>query len=74
MKDELARDYPLAQKLPYSTPDYRVVYSSPMTLEITLKNSNLTSVEVIDEIKSWVTKNGGDVANHKYVIAPAPAN
>lgn len=73
MNEELARDYPLAQKLPNSTSFYRVVYSSPMTLEITLKNSNLTSAEVIDEVKSWVEKNGGDVSAHKFVITtPTP--
>ena len=71
---ELERDYPLAAKTPLTTSQYRVVYSSPMTLEITLKNSNLTSAEVIDEVKSWVTKNGGDSIAHKYVIARAPAN
>lgn len=68
MKTELERDYPLGQKLPLNTSQYRVVYSSPLTLEITIKNPNLTSQEVIDEIKSWVTKNGADASTHKYVI------
>lgn len=70
MKDELAHDYPLAQKLPYTTDSYRVVYSAPMTLEITLKDNNLGPSDAISEIKSWVTKNGGDSTTHKYVIAP----
>lgn len=74
MKDELARDYPLAQSTPYTTPLYRVVYSSPMTLEITLKNLNITSQEAIDEIKEWVKSMGGDAEAHRYVIAsPSPS-
>jgi hypothetical protein len=72
MKDELARDYPLAQKLPLNTPQYRVVYSAPLTREITLKNPNLTSAEVIEEVKSWVTQNGGNANVHKYVISDQP--
>ena len=70
MKDELARDYPLAQKLPLNTTQYRVVYSAPLTLEISIKNPNLTSAEIIEEVKSWVAQNGGDSSAHKYVIAP----
>lgn len=70
MRVELGRDYPLGQKLPLNTPQYRVVYSAPLTLEITSKNPNLTSEELIDEIKSWVAQNGGDASAHKYVIAP----
>lgn len=67
---EMDRDYPLSTKLPYNTESYRVVYSSPMTLEITLKNDDISSTDAISEIKSWVTKNGGDSLSHKYVIAP----
>jgi hypothetical protein len=74
MKDELARDYPLAQKLPYTTSQYRVVYSAPMTLEITIKNPNLTSQEAIEEIKTWVIKNGGNVEAHKYTISSAASS
>jgi hypothetical protein len=69
MKEELERDYPLAQKLPLKTAQYRVVYSSPLTLEITLINPNFTSEEIIEDVKSWVTQNGGDVSVHKFVMA-----
>ncbi len=69
MKDELERDYPLAQKLPLKTTQYRVVYSSPLTLEITLINPNFSSEEIIEDVKSWVTQNGGDVSSHKFTIA-----
>ncbi len=71
MKTELARDYPLGQKLPLNRPGFRVVYSAPMTLEIALKNQTASSSEVIEEVKSWVTQNGGDATAHKYVIAPS---
>lgn len=69
---EMARDYPLSVKLPYSTSQYRVVYSAPLTLEITIKNPNLTSAQAISEIKSWVTSVGGDAGAHKYVIGTNP--
>jgi hypothetical protein len=70
MKDELARDYPLAQKLPYNTDAYRVVYSSPLTLEIALKDKSYSKADAISEMKLWVTKSGGDSLAHKYIIAP----
>lgn len=75
MKDELARDYPLAQLLPLETSQYRMVYSAPMTLEITVKNPNITSVEAIDYAKNWVSKNGSSINLHKFVvtdISPSP--
>lgn len=72
---DMERDYPLAQKLPLKTPQYRVVYSAPMTLEITILNPNLTSSEVVDDIKTWVIQNGGNAATHKYVVAtPKPTS
>ena len=69
LTDELNRDYPLARFTPYETPLYRVVYSAPMTFEITLINLNLTSQEAIDEIKEWVASKGGDVDAHKYIMS-----
>ena len=70
--DELARDYPLAQLLPYNTDLYRVVYSAPMTLEITIKNENILPEKAFGEIRSWVTSVGGDADAHKYVISDKP--
>lgn len=70
VNNEMARDYPLATKVPYETNNYSVVYSLPLTLEITLKNFDLSEDEAIAEVKSWVTKNGGNSAAHKYVITP----
>lgn len=67
---EIKRDYPLAVKTPYETDNYSVIYSTPLTLEITLKNNNLGPSDIIAEVKAWVTKNGGDPIAHKYVIAP----
>lgn len=69
VNNEVKRDYPLAIKTPYEQSGFSVVYSAPLTLEITLKNPNLTSQEVIDEVKAWVKSNGGDVGAHKYIIA-----
>jgi len=65
------RDYPLAQSTPYETNYLRVVYISPMTLEITLKNNSLTKQEAIAQTKSWVTKNGGNASTHEYQVIPA---
>jgi len=62
-------NYPLLFKLPYTTSNYSAGYSAPLTLEITPLNPNLTSSEIIDEVKSWVKQNGGDVTAHKFVVA-----
>lgn len=67
---EMENDYPLAVKLPHIESNYRLIYSAPLTIEITSKNPNLTSQELIDEVKTWVTQNGVDASTHKYVIAP----
>ncbi|MFH2085527.1 MAG: Ig-like domain-containing protein [bacterium] len=72
VQKDMDRDYPLATKLPYNTPSYRVVYSAPLTLEITLKSQTISSTKAIADIKSWVTQNGGDAAAHKYVIGTGP--
>jgi len=68
---EMKRDYPLSTSLPFANSTFRAVYSSPLTLEITIKNPNLTSVEVIEEVKKWVKENGGDPDKHDYKIAPS---
>lgn len=70
IEEKMKIDYPLSKLTPYNQPGYSVVYISPLTFEITLKNPNLTSAEVINEVKSWVAQNGGDTSAHKYVIAP----
>lgn len=69
MKDELASDYPLGNSTPYETPSYRVVYSAPLTLAISLKSPGFDQDLAISEIKSWVKSQGGNVDLHKYVIA-----
>ena len=66
------RDYPLATKLPYNTDLYRVVYSAPMVLEITIKNPNITPEKAFSEIRAWVTSVGGDANAHKYVVSDKP--
>lgn len=70
IQKELDQDYPLITQTPHNTPLYRVVYSAPMTLEITIKNPSIGSTEAIADAKEWVRSLGGDVEAHKYVIAP----
>jgi methionine-rich copper-binding protein CopC len=73
---EMSHDYPLAKFTPYETTQYLVVYSSPMTLEITLKSPNIPHDQAISDIRAWVTSVGGDATAHQYVIAtqsPAPS-
>jgi hypothetical protein len=67
---ELETQYSLMSKTPYETDEYRVVYSAPFTLEITIKNKSISTTDAISEVKVWVTKNGGDSMAHKYVVAP----
>jgi len=70
--DTLLQDYPLATSFPYETSTFRVVYSAPMTLEITLKSNSLTEEEAISQLKTWITQNGGDPATHSYQVILAP--
>ena len=70
IEDKMKIDYPLSKKLPYETARFKVVYSAPLTLEITSKNPNLKSQELIDAVKSWVIQNGADASTHKYIVAP----
>jgi len=65
---EMDRDYPLAKLTPYETPDYKVVYVAPLTLEISIK-SQINSQTAIEKVQSWVKQNGIDPSTHKYVVA-----
>ena len=70
---EMDKNYPLAQFTPYENPYFRVVYSAPLALEITLKNTTLTPDQAITQIKSWVQSHGLDPSSHTYsVVAPSP--
>lgn len=71
IKAEVARDYPLSKFTPYDAPQLSAVYGPPLTMEITIKNSNLSSQEAIDQVKNWIKDNGGDVDAHKYIIVSA---
>lgn len=66
---ELAKNYPLASKIPFENSLFRIVYVSPLTIEVENKNPNLTSQEIIDEVRAWVTQNGGNASAHKYIVA-----
>lgn len=72
LQKEIDQEYPLVVNTPYETSALRVVYISPMTLELTLKNNSLTTSEAISQIKSWVSSNGGDPLAHKYQVIPQP--
>ncbi len=65
----ISRDYPLSTKTPYENSNFKVVYSEPLTLEITLKNKDFLPSDAILETKNWVIENGGDAASHKFTIA-----
>ena len=69
IQNELDAQYPLIAKTPYETPTLRVVYSAPMTLEITIKNRGISSQKATEEVRSWVTSVGGDATTHKYIIS-----
>jgi hypothetical protein len=69
---EMDRDYPIAVKLPYTSNLYRVIYSAPMTLEISIKNDNILPEKAFSDIRAWVTSVGGDADAHKYVISDEP--
>lgn len=71
IKNEVAQDYPLAAQIPYETNLLRVVYSAPLTLEITLKSPVLSSAQAISQVKAWANSKGGDASVHKYIVIPA---
>lgn len=68
--NEIERDYPLSTKLPYETDQYSVLYSTPLTLEITLKSEDVDKDMVIAEVRAWVARVGGNVTIHKFVVKP----
>lgn len=71
IKNDIASNYPLASHIPYETNLYQVVYSAPMTLEITMKTSVVSDSQAISQVKSWVSSQGGDSGAHKYVVISA---
>jgi hypothetical protein len=73
LQTDLNQNYPLLSLTPYDTPDYRVVYSGPLTIEIDLKSS-IGPQDAIQEVQSWVQSNGVDPSTHKYtVVNPSPS-
>lgn len=69
VNDEIARDYPLALKTPLERPGFSVVYSKPLTLEITLKNQGASKDEIINSVRDWVKENGLDPNSHSYTFS-----
>ncbi|MGA3291656.1 MAG: Ig-like domain-containing protein [Candidatus Microgenomates bacterium] len=70
LQSELNKDYPLASLTPYETSNFRVVYTAPLTLGITLKGST-EAQDAILQVESWVESNGIDPGTHKYIIIAA---
>lgn len=66
---ERNNQYPLLLITPHETPNYKAYYIAPLTIEVKIKIKDLFESEIIAEVKSWVTQNGGDVASHKFVVA-----
>lgn len=72
LQSELNKNYPLASLTPYETPDFRVVYGAPLTLDISIKSS-IGAQSAISQVQAWVKSNGIDPATHKYiVVTPTP--
>lgn len=69
LQSEMDRDYPLAKLTPYETPEYKVVYVAPLTLEINIKSLISTQAATL-KIQSWVKQNGEDPSTHKYILVP----
>lgn len=69
VNNELKRDYPLAVKTPLDRPGFSVVYKSPLTLEITLKEGIEERSEIINAVRDWVKENGLDPDSHTYTFS-----
>jgi hypothetical protein len=67
--EEIKRDYPLAAKIPYEAPGFTVLYKSPMTFEITLKEGVEERSEIINAVRDWVKENGLDPDSHTYTFS-----
>lgn len=67
LEQEVIKDYPLAEKLPYSTDDYSVKYMQANTLLIDVYNADLSDVEVISMVQDWVNQQGLNPQSHEYV-------
>lgn len=67
--DEIKRDYPLANKIPYNAPGFTVLYKSPKSLEITLKEGVDERSEIINAVRDWVRENGLDPDSHTYTFS-----
>lgn len=67
--EEIARDYPLAAKIPYEAPGFTVLYKSPMAFEITLKEGVEERGEIINAVRDWVKENGLDPDSHTYTFS-----
>jgi hypothetical protein len=59
----MARDFPLQEYLPYSSTDFSIdYYQKPLTLDITVKNSDVDKVK--QEVNAWIISHGVDPSTH----------
>lgn len=69
VKSEIEKNYPLASKIPYEQPGFKVQYQKELVLEIILKNSNLERDIIINAVRDWVKENGLDPDSHTYTFS-----
>jgi hypothetical protein len=69
VQDKMDAQYPLMGETPRFTQGYSLVYSAPLTLEITILDSKITPSDIILQAKAWVTQNGLAPDSHQYKIA-----
>ncbi|MEI6690760.1 MAG: Ig-like domain-containing protein [bacterium] len=68
IQEGVDRDYPLADKLPFTTPTYQVVYISALTLQVELYDETLDQPKITKEINNWIGSEGVDPSTHTLVF------
>lgn len=69
---KLADQYPLAKQTPYTTTLYRVTYSAPLTLKITVTDPSLSDQQAIAQVQAWVKAHQLDPSSHQYAVVKTP--
>ena len=67
LKSEVEKDYPLAEYTPYENNKYKIIYDSPLTINIMLKTP-IDTESAISEAKLWVKSHNIDPLTHKYKV------
>jgi len=69
VKSEIEKNYPLAAKIPYEQPGFKVQYQKELTLEIILKKENVERDIILNTVRDWVKENGLDPDSHTYTFS-----